>query len=136
MIEQTQLTRQIMATAGTGVRSRSAVSKPDQGVSDFRRMLEKTVAAAPEQDGGGIKFSKHAQKRIESRNIRLSAQDMSSLDAAVQKARQKGAKESLILMKDIALVVSVRNNTVITAVDEQSSKENVFTNIDSAIIAR
>ena len=57
------------------------------------------------------------------------------LDKLVQKAAAKGARESLVLMDDIALVVSIRNRTVITAVDGQSLKDNVFTNIDSAIIA-
>lgn len=133
MIENSNLTRQIMAAAGKARQPRISSAKPDSSGADFRAMLEKRTVA---QQSSNLKFSKHAQKRIESRNIILSAQDMSNLDAAVQKARQKGAKDSLILMKDIALVVSVKNNTVITAVDEQSSKENVFTNIDSAIIAR
>jgi flagellar operon protein len=52
----------------------------------------------------------------------------------IEKAAQKGAKESLVMIDDIALVVSVRNRTVITAVDQQHLKENVFTNIDSAVI--
>ena len=56
------------------------------------------------------------------------------MENAVGKAREKGARDSLILMDNLALVVSIKNNTVITAVDEQSLKENVFTNIDSAVI--
>jgi flagellar operon protein len=59
---------------------------------------------------------------------------MSKITAAVGKAREKGSRDSLILMSDLALVVSVRNNTVITAVDGESLKDNVFTNIDSAVI--
>ena len=58
------------------------------------------------------------------------------LQQAIDVARKKGARDSLVLMGDLALVVSVKNNTVITAVDEGSTKENVFTNIDSAVIAR
>lgn len=83
---------------------------------------------------GEIKFSQHARERLKSRNIELTASDLNKLSAAVDKARGKGARDSLILMNDLALVVSVKNNTVITAVDSQNLKDNVFTNIDSAVI--
>jgi flagellar operon protein len=81
-----------------------------------------------------IKFSNHARERLKSRNIELDAEELDKLAEAVGKARAKGSKDSLILMNDLALVVSVKNNTVITAVDGGSLKENVFTNIDSAVI--
>ncbi|MBO8167979.1 MAG: flagellar protein [Thermoanaerobacteraceae bacterium] len=81
-----------------------------------------------------IKFSKHAKQRLSSRNISLGPQQVAKLNEAVEKASKKGAKESLILMNDVAFIVSVRNRTVVTAVDGQSLKENVFTNIDSAVI--
>ncbi|HEX3047301.1 MAG TPA: flagellar biosynthesis protein, partial [Bacillota bacterium] len=55
---------------------------------------------------------------------------------AVNKAEAKGARESLILMDQMALVVSIKNRTVITAVDNESLKDNVFTNIDSAVIVK
>lgn len=83
-----------------------------------------------------IKFSAHALKRLESRQIALGGQEMALLKEAVNKAEAKGAKESLILMDRLALVVSVKNRTVITAVDESSLKDSVFTNIDSAVIAK
>src|ERR1700687_2721156 len=82
----------------------------------------------------GLKFSAHAQDRIQSRNIQLSPQALSKLSEVVDKASAKGAKESLILMNDTAFVVSVKNRTVITAVDGPSLKDNIFTNIDSAAI--
>jgi flagellar operon protein len=53
----------------------------------------------------------------------------------VGQAEAKGSKDSLILLDDLALVVSVQNRLVVTAMDEQSSKEHVFTNIDSVVIA-
>ena len=81
-----------------------------------------------------LKFSQHARQRLESRTIHLGEAELSRLQDAVGKAREKGARDSLILMDNLALVVSVKNNTVITAVDEQNLKENVFTNIDSAVI--
>jgi flagellar operon protein len=82
----------------------------------------------------GLKFSQHAISRLQSRNITLSTTDLHKINAAVKKAEQKGAKESLMLLDNIALVVSVKNKTVITAMDGASMKNNVFTNIDSAII--
>ncbi len=81
-----------------------------------------------------VKFSKHAMDRLQNRNIAISPERMEKLNDAVLKADAKGAKESLILMDDLAFVVSVKNKTVITAVDGSSIKENVFTNIDSAVI--
>ncbi|PKM77666.1 MAG: flagellar protein [Firmicutes bacterium HGW-Firmicutes-15] len=95
--------------------------------SGFEQLLDKKLNET-------LKFSNHAQERMKARNIELSDTDMNKLVEAVGKAREKGSKDSLILMKDLALVVSVKNNTVITAVDSQNLKENIFTNIDSAIV--
>ena len=81
-----------------------------------------------------VSFSQHAIARMQSRNLDLSEQDLGKLDDTVEKMAQKGAKESLIYLNDIALVVSVTNKTVITAMDGASAKENIFTNIDSAAI--
>ena len=81
-----------------------------------------------------IKISAHAQARLSSRGIDLNEARMAKLTEAVDRAAAKGAKESLVLMEDLAVIVSVKNRTVITAVDEASLKENVFTNIDSAVI--
>jgi flagellar operon protein len=83
-----------------------------------------------------IKFSAHALKRLESRQLTLDNQDMALLKDAVNRVEAKGAKESLILMDQMALVVSIKNRTVITAVDSNNLKENVFTNIDSAVIVK
>lgn len=81
-----------------------------------------------------LKVSSHAQTRMESRNIEMDAQKWDRVLQGVDRAAQKGAKESLVLCDDIALVVSVKNRTVITAVEQAKLKENVFTNIDSAVI--
>ena len=84
---------------------------------------------------GGVKFSQHAAQRLQIRNINLSPTQLNQLNSAVDKAAQKGARESLVLMNnDLALVVSITNRTVITAMDGASIKDNVFTNIDSAVI--
>ena len=56
------------------------------------------------------------------------------MNAMADKAAAKGSKQSLFMMRDTAMVVSIANRTVITAVDQQSMKDNVFTNIDSAAV--
>lgn len=81
-----------------------------------------------------LKLSGHAQTRLQSRNIDLDASAWNRVLQGVQKAAEKGAKESLVMVDNVALVVSVKNRTVITAVDQESLKNNVFTNIDSAVI--
>jgi flagellar operon protein len=81
-----------------------------------------------------LKVSGHANTRLQSRNIQLGEGEWSRVLDGVQRAAAKGSKESLVLIDDVALVVSVKNRTVITAVDKAHLKENVFTNIDSAVI--
>lgn len=81
-----------------------------------------------------LKVSGHAKTRLESRNIELDAAQWNRVLDGVNRAAAKGAKESLVMVDNAALVVSVKNRTVITAVDQGALKENVFTNIDSAVI--
>lgn len=81
-----------------------------------------------------LKFSRHAQERLDSRRISLDQEHLVRLQEAVEKADSKGCRESLVVLDDLAFVVSIKNRTVITAVDGDSRKENVFTNIDSAVI--
>ncbi|MFZ1080613.1 MAG: TIGR02530 family flagellar biosynthesis protein [Candidatus Kryptoniota bacterium] len=80
-----------------------------------------------------LKFSNHAQSRLESRNIQLSGDDIKQLADAVDRASQKGSQDSLVIMKNVAYVVNIKNRTVVTAVDGDNLNENVFTNIDSAV---
>ena len=81
-----------------------------------------------------IKFSGHALERIQRREIKFDQARLQKLKTAVEMADKKGARSSLVLMEDLALIVSIKNRTVITAIDGRNVKENVFTNIDSAII--
>ena len=80
-----------------------------------------------------LKFSNHAAKRIESRELNLSGDDMAKLQDAVIKAVAKGAKDSLVMMDQRAFIINIPNKTVVTALDVSKSKENIFTNIDSVI---
>jgi len=82
----------------------------------------------------GVKFSNHAIERMRSRGVSFTSDQMSKLEGAIKKAAEKGGRDSLVLMNDTALIVSVKNNTVVTVVDKNSLKENVFTNIDSTIV--
>ena len=81
-----------------------------------------------------LKFSNHAIERMQSRGISYSPEDLARLDGAIQKAAAKGSKDTLVLMDSSALIVSVKNNTVVTVMDKNALKENVFTNIDSTIV--
>jgi flagellar operon protein len=83
---------------------------------------------------GRVRFSNHALERMRSRGIAFKAEDMERLQTAVDKADKKGSKDSLVLMGDSAFVVSVKNKTVVTVMDRNMMKDNVFTNIDSTII--
>lgn len=85
---------------------------------------------------GGLKISAHAERRLRERNIVLDSNDMAKIEGAVQKAAAKGSRESLVIYGDIALVASVKNRTLITAVDGEALREHVFTNIDSAVIIK
>ena len=83
---------------------------------------------------GGVQFSKHALQRVERRGIELTEPTLRRLDDAVGRAAAKGARESVVFLDGTAFVVSVKNRTVVTAVDAEHMREHVFTNIDSAVI--
>lgn len=82
----------------------------------------------------GVRFSKHAELRLASRDIRFTEAQMAGINEAVRKAEAKGVRDTLVLTEDAALVVNVKSRTVITAMDRAELKDNVFTNIDGAII--
>ena len=81
-----------------------------------------------------LKFSKHAVMRLEDRNINLSKTQNERLEAGVKKASEKGIQESLVMVDSLAFIVNVPNKTVITAMDQGETDQNVFTNIDGAVI--
>ncbi|MGQ9486491.1 MAG: TIGR02530 family flagellar biosynthesis protein [Armatimonadota bacterium] len=109
---------------------------PSTGAAPAQRSAhdDEAFRAALQQAQGSVRFSAHAQARLQSRHIELGADALRRVESAVNKAAEKGSRESLLLMDDVALIVSVRNRTVITAIDKENLKENVFTNIDSAVV--
>ena len=81
-----------------------------------------------------LKFSKHASLRLEQRGIRLSDRQMERLSNGTKQAEQKGIRDSLVIVDELAFIVNIPKNTVITAVDSTETDSNVFTNIDGAVI--
>jgi flagellar operon protein len=113
------------------VPSQAPGRRPQKPVSGggFDQLLQSKI------EQGQVRFSRHATERMNSRGIQFSANQMERLESAVSQVNAKGGKESLVMLDDTALVVSVKNETVVTVVDRSQLKNNVFTNIDSAIIA-
>ena len=110
-----------------------------KGATDFGDLLgkklgEPTQSQKPEVKTEGLRFSQHALERLANRGITFKPEDLTRLSEAVDKAAKKGSRESLVLMGDNAFIISVKNKTVVTAMDREAMKENVFTNIDSTVI--
>jgi flagellar operon protein len=95
----------------------------------FQEILEQQRLAS---ENTVLKFSKHASERLISRNIDLSASQLSRLESGAKMASEKGIKESLVMVDDLAFIVNVKNKTVVTAVND--GEDRVFTNIDGAVI--
>ncbi len=112
-----------------GEKRNANTGKANSAGAEFKHLMEKALDRKSE-----LKISSHALKRLGQRNIDLTEKDIKNLETAVDKAEAKGARESLLLYKEMAFVASIRNRTIITAVGQRDSKENVFTNIDSAVI--
>lgn len=105
----------------------NTISKPITG-TPFHEILKDKEANIT----AGLKFSKHANERLASRNIDLSDEQYRRLETGAKRANEKGIKESLVMVDDLAFIINVKNNTVITAVNE--GEEKIFTNIDGAVI--
>ena len=86
------------------------------------------------EESSELKFSKHATSRLESRNISLSEEQSARLESGVEQAKAKGISESLVIVDSLAFIVNVPNKTVVTAMDQNETMSNEFTNIDGAVI--
>ncbi len=109
------------------------VQKQTSGDGDKQKVSFENVLKDKLQKQEKLKFSRHAEKRMLSRKIDITDNDLQQLQKGVEKAESKGSRDSLIMVNKVAFLVSVENNTVVTAVDDENVKENVFTNIDSAV---
>lgn len=104
-----------------------APASPDNRFGD---VFEKTI-----RDSQPVRFSAHAQNRLTHRQISLTEPQVARLEQSVTSAADKGAESSLVLLDNLAFIVSVRNRTVVTALDQAQTSSHVFTQIDSAVIA-
>lgn len=102
---------------------------------DFMQERIRQTEGSPQLQTEGIKFSAHATSRLESRGIKLNEDDLNRINVAVDKAKQKGSKDSLVMLNDLAMIVNIKNKTVVTAVNNGTARDNIFTNIDSAVMA-
>lgn len=91
--------------------------------SDFQKLLD-----------GHLTLSQHAQTRIQARSIPWDAEMEKRISAGIDVANQKGSREALILADDVAVIANVRSRTIVTAMDRTQMKEQIFTNIDSAVL--
>lgn len=103
--------------------------KDNKEITDFKQILDKQIKKEE-----SFTISAHAAQRLNSRNITLEHGDMEKINQGINMASEKGAKESLILYKDVILVTSIKNRTIITALDKNQSEGNVITNIDSVVL--
>lgn len=103
--------------------------RTDRSDNQFASMMQERI-----QQSEGVQFSKHAENRIKQRGINMSEDVMANLNLAVEKARAKGAKDTVIIGSEGAFIVNVPNNIVVTTISEQEMKNNIFTNIDSAVL--
>ena len=108
---------------------RSDTQETTEGLS-FREVLQQKQL----QGAGGLKFSKHAMGRLADRNIELSETQLERLESGARKAEQKGIRDSLVIVDQLAFIVNVPNQTVVTAMDSTETEDNIFTNINGAVI--
>ena len=95
----------------------------------------KTSFAQTLEQSQNLRFSNHAQKRLQTRNIELSSDSVERLSNAVDKADKRGGRSSLVMVDDMAFIVNVKDRLVVTALDSNSRGEGVFTQIDSGVFA-
>ena len=116
-------------------KTKNTESKSEQ--TSFLEILQQTqsnLKSSQTDTTQELKFSKHASERLTDRNIILTDEQLHRLEDGAQKASSKGIKESLVLLDNLAFIVNTKNNTVVTAMNQSSYEENIYTNIDGAVI--
>ena len=97
--------------------------------TDFKKILDKNIL-----NDNSVKISSHAMERIKKDSIPINNMEIQKIENALDKLREKGSNESLLLSKDYAIIASVKNRTIITAMSGDRVKDNIFTNIDSTML--
>jgi flagellar operon protein len=113
------------SSTSSTIQSNQTVTKAEEDGQSFTSVL----------DQARLRFSNHAQKRLDVRSIDLDHGSLNRLSTAVDKAEAKGSKESLILLDDLAFIVNIKDRMVVTTMDVNKQKDSVFTQIDSVVIA-
>jgi flagellar operon protein len=106
----------------------------DSVFRDQLTALQNVLPSTAMPTAAPLKFSNHAIDRMQARGIRFSPDELTKIESAVNKAQAKGAKDTLLLTDSSALIVSVKDKTVVTVMDKAQLKDNVFTNIDSTVM--
>lgn len=118
-----QVTDQYLKRTGTDAAKSSGLS--------FEEILKQKQDVTESSE---LKFSKHASMRLADRNINLSEEQSERLENGVMKASKKGIQESLVIVDSLAFIVNIPSKTVVTAMDQTEASDNIFTNIDGAVI--
>ena len=108
----------------------SGAAKLPEGQKSFADILTEKQG-----EDFGLKFSKHARERLSDRNISLSASQLDRLSNGMERAEKKGINDSLVMIDNLAFIVNTESSTVVTAMDANDTKTQVFSNIDGAVIA-
>lgn len=103
-----------------------------EGLS-FQEILQQK-SSAEKTEANELRFSKHAAGRLNDRNISLTEEQLERLNDGARKAGQKGIRDSLVIVDELAFIVNVPNHTVVTAMDSTETTDSVFTNINGAVI--
>ena len=123
-----------MKTTVSTVQKMKDNGKTFADIYNQKRSIEEVISDSDIKSSKGLKFSKHAGERLEQRDIRLSDEQMTRLEEGTEKAILKGINESLVIVDDLSFIVNTRNRTVITAMDQNNNEDNIYTNIDGAVI--
>lgn len=115
------------------LRTRGGGSGGNTPALSFREVLQQSSTQKTET--GELKFSKHALSRLSDRNIELDNEQLERLQAGADRAGEKGIRDSLVMVDRLAFIVNIPNRTVVTAMDSTATEENIFTNINGAVIA-
>ncbi len=121
----------IEQVTGQYLNRKSTDTVTNKGSISFEEILKQKQDVTGSSE---LKFSKHAAMRLEDRNINLSEEQNERLESGVRKASEKGIRESLVIVDSLAFIVNVPNKTVVTAMDRNESDDNVYTNIDGAVV--
>lgn len=115
---------QLFPTQSAPLGVKPTAARPAAGATEFKKLLDETE----------LRFSHHAEVRMKQRGITLKPEQLESIKSAIDQAEAKGAQDSLVMLKDLAMIVNVPSRTVVTAMSGQSMQQHVFTQIDSAVV--